>query len=177
MSWIRDMLLHNSYAITHAHLLKAQVGAFARHWETGKWRLVDNSTVQDLYYDGPAGVPSAGVLLAAAAVPGGELPGLVGEAEPLGDGEGGRLDMAQLEQLNNCCDLSWSHLGHLALGAEEGVALELPRPRLGLRDEGEHVVPGRVRHAVRDPGDIYHIVKHSLSIVSVSPTCGSESPC
>ena len=61
--------------------------------------MVDNSTVQDLYYDGPAAVPSAGVLLAAAAVPGGELPGLVGEAEPLGDGEGGRLGVAQLEQL------------------------------------------------------------------------------
>ena len=88
-----------SVPIAHAHLLKAQVGAFARHWETGKWRFVDNSTVQHLYYDGPAAVPSAGVLLAAAAVPGGELPGLVGEAEPLGDGEGGSLDMAQLEQL------------------------------------------------------------------------------
>ena len=41
-------------------------------------------------------MPSAGVLLAAAAVPGGELPGLVGEAEPLGDGEGGRLELAKL---------------------------------------------------------------------------------
>ena len=78
---------------------------------------------------------------------------------------------------NNCCDLSCYHLGHLALGAEEGVALELPRPRLGLRDEGEHVVPGRVRHAVRDPDNIDHIEKHSLTIVSVSPTCGSGSPC
>ena len=58
---------------------------------------------------------------------------------------------------NCCCDVSWSHLGHLALGAEEGVALELPRPRLGLGDEGEHVVPGRVRHAVRDPDNIDHI--------------------
>ena len=43
------------------------------------------------------------------------------------------------------------------------MALELPRPRLGLRDEGEHVVPGRVRHAVRDPDNIAHIKKHSLS--------------
>ena len=61
---------------------------------------------------------------------------------------------------NNCRDVSWSHLRHLALGAEEGVALELPRPHLGLRDEGEHVVPGGVRHAVRDPGDVAHIEKH-----------------
>ena len=75
--------------------MKALEGAFSRHWETSR-RLVDNSIVQDLYYDGPAAVPSAGVLLPAAAVPGGELPGLVGQAEPLGDGQGGGLGVARL---------------------------------------------------------------------------------
>ena len=48
----------------------------------------------------------------------------------LGDGEGGGL-------------------GHLALGAEEGVALHAPVPV--SRDEREHVVERRVSRAVGDP--------------------------
>ena len=42
-------------------------------------------------------------------------------------------------------------LGHLALGAEEGVALEGLIPV--SRDEGEHVVEGGVGGAVADPGE------------------------
>ena len=53
----------------------------------------------------------------------------------LGDGEGGGL-------------------GHLALGAEEGVALQALVPVGG--DEGEHVVEGGVGGAVGDPGEDDH---------------------